>query len=326
MNVSEAYKILDINENEKEDIDQEILKRKYRKQALIYHPDKNKSPDALQEFHKINEAYEILEKYYKYQDYELELESWYEDEETEYNIYQEMFQRVPSGYKTILLSFLHTIVGREIFTGIQNKIFYKIIENISNSCENKAIEFLEKLDNEVLIKIYNVLDKIKNELHLSNMFLTKIEEIIQKKSKNTYRIVLYPILEDLFNNNIYKLIEEGQTYYIPLWMNELVYDISGGGEMIVSCVPILPENIEIDEYNNIHVIKRYKIQEIWDQEDIEILVEKRKYVIKRSQLKVVHTQIIILENQGISIGNTKEIYDITKKSDIYLHIELGVNP
>lgn len=324
MNVSEAYKILDINENEKEDIDQEILKRKYRKQALIYHPDKNKSPDALQEFHKINEAYEILEKYYKYQDYELELESWYEDEETEYNIYQEMFQRVPSGYKTILLSFLHTIVGREIFTGIQNKIFYKIIENISNSCENKAIEFLEKLDNEVLIKIYNVLDKIKNELHLSNMFLTKIEEIIQKKSKNTYRIVLYPILEDLFNNNIYKLIEEGQTYYIPLWMNELVYDISGGGEMIVSCVPILPENIEIDEYNNIHVIKKYKIQEIWDQEDIEILVEKRKYVIKRSQLKVVHTQIIILENQGISIGNTKEIYDITKKSDIYLHIELGV--
>ena len=326
MNVSEAYKILDINENEKEDIDQEILKRKYRKQALIYHPDKNKSPDALQEFHKINEAYEILEKYYKYQDYELETEYWYEDEEIEYNIYQEMFQRVPSGYKTILLSFLHTIVGREIFTGIQNKIFYKIIENISNSCENKAIEFLEKLDNEVLIKIYNVLDKIKNELHLSNMFLTKIEEIIQKKSKNTYRIVLYPILEDLFNNNIYKLIEEGQTYYIPLWMNELVYDISGGGEMIVSCVPILPENIEIDEYNNIHVIKRYKIQEIWDQEDIEILVEKRKYVIKRSQLKVVHTQIIILENQGISIGNTKEIYDITKKSDIYLHIELGVNP
>ena len=321
MNVSEAYKILDINENEKEDIDQEILKRKYRKQALIYHPDKNKSPDALQEFHKINEAYEFLEKY---QDYKLEPESWYEDEEIEYNIYQEMFQRVPSGYKTILLSFLHTIVGREIFTGIQNRIFYKIIENISNSCENKAIEFLEKLDNEVLIKIYNVLDKIKNELHLSNMFLTKIEEIIQKKSKNTYRIVLYPILEDLFNNNIYKLIEEGQTYYIPLWMNELVYDISGGGEMIVSCVPILPENIEIDEYNNIHVIKRYKIQEIWDQEDIEILVEKRKYVIKRSQLKVVHTQIIILENQGISIGNTKEIYDITKKSDIYLHIELGV--
>ena len=323
MNVSEAYKILDINENEKEDIDQDSLKRKYRKQALIYHPDKNKSPDALQEFHKINEAYEILEKY---QDYELGPESWYEDEYTEYNIYKEMFQRVPSGYKTILLSFLHTIVGREIFTGIQNRIFYKIIENISNSCENKAIEFLEKLDNEVLIKIYNVLDKIKNELHLSNMFLTKIEEIIQKKSKNTYRIVLYPILEDLFNNNIYKLIEEGQTYYIPLWMNELVYDISGGGEMIVSCVPILPENIEIDEYNNIHVIKRYKIQEIWDQEDIEILVEKRKYVIKRSQLKVVHTQIIILENQGISIGNTKEIYDITKKSDIYLHIELGVNP
>lgn len=38
----------------------EELKRAYRKQALDWHPDRNKSPEATQKFKEINEAYEIL--------------------------------------------------------------------------------------------------------------------------------------------------------------------------------------------------------------------------------------------------------------------------
>ena len=36
------------------------LKSAYRKQALEWHPDRNKSPEATQKFKEINEAYEIL--------------------------------------------------------------------------------------------------------------------------------------------------------------------------------------------------------------------------------------------------------------------------
>lgn len=42
------------------DADEQALKKGYRRQALLYHPDKNPSPDAEEKFKKIAEAYQVL--------------------------------------------------------------------------------------------------------------------------------------------------------------------------------------------------------------------------------------------------------------------------
>ena len=61
MNYQKACKLLHVDTNEP--LSTEKLKSHYRTSALKYHPDKNKSPNAKEEFQNINEAYQYLQKY-----------------------------------------------------------------------------------------------------------------------------------------------------------------------------------------------------------------------------------------------------------------------
>jgi len=50
------YETLGVNKN----ASKEEIKSAYRKQAMQWHPDRNKSPDSEEKFKEINEAYEVL--------------------------------------------------------------------------------------------------------------------------------------------------------------------------------------------------------------------------------------------------------------------------
>jgi hypothetical protein len=288
------------------DITIELLKKQYKMQALRYHPDKNDSPDSSEKFQRINNAYQYLLKRMEFID---------SDDDEDYD--EQVEEETKTGYRWVLYKFLKNILT----TSNDNMLFYKIIEKISTTCENKSLETLEKIDKQRLIKIYEILNKYKHAFHFSNDFFNKVDDIIKRKIEGDECIILNPTIDDLFENNLYKLKVDDITYIIPLWHHELVYDHSGN-DLYVKCNPILDNNIRIDDKNNIHIDLVCNISDILGNTTLNFNISKRSFSLIINELRIIKKQRIILYEMGISKINTNEIYNISKKSDIIVNLEL----
>ena len=135
----------------------------------------------------------------------------------------------------------------------------------------------------------------------------------------------------MFENNLYRLTENEQTYIVPLWHHELVYDsIDENGEiieLIVKCVPLLPENVRIDSYNNIHIKLKRNILEIYKNlsQYVMFSIGKRNFGIWKNDIRIVQVQNIILYERGISkicTNSTYDTFDITEKGDIIVELDI----
>lgn len=297
MNFQKACKVLDLDDNKVINLNE--IKQKYKIYALKFHPDKNNSTNATERFQEINSAYEYLSNHYQ--------------ENTESN---NLFEANMT-YSNILFTFLKTIVPVDKDTDIINII----IQKISKVCESKSVDFLERLDKGVLIKIFKVVKKNREIFNISDDYIQLIENIINAKTKNDEIIIMNPTLDDLFNNNLYRLTLGNETYIIPLWHHELTYD-NNGRDVYVKCNPILPDDIELDDSNNIHIYRTFHISDLWGKDIIEIDVYNRTYKIETKKITLQPNQEIYILNAGISRVNTKNMLDISTLSTVFIHIQL----
>lgn len=322
MNIQKALDELEISLDtiELTKLDQEYIKKKYRKLALKWHPDKNDDEYAKEKFQKISEAYDYLSN-------ELSILNGLEENLNTSEPFVSSFDSKESKiYVDILSGFISSLVK-----GSYNEILLNIIKEISLGYEAITLTYLRKkfeiLDKQKAIELYQLLYRYKDILYISSETLELVSSIIKEKYKNDRVFILKPNLKDIIEHNIYKLYVDEQLYLVPLWHNELYFDAPDGSEIIVLCQPKLPTNISIDENNNIYYENSIKIRG-----ELESLIKNNKLVsidiggkwfsIPLDKLYLKEEQLYKFKGQGISHISEKDIYNVSSRADIIVKIIL----
>ena len=353
MNMSLAFDILEIDLKtiSLTNLTHEYIKKKYHKLALINHPDKNGNTEKFQQ---INEAYEYLSKDPAFTQGPANTFAQGSSESAE-TFVSSSNTNTNKMYIYLLSVFIGSIIKGSYKEAIMNVINEIVIYN-----KDVSLEMLfDELDKDSSLEVYSFICKYKHILYISNETLEFVSLLIKKKYKNDRVFILNPSIGDLVDNNIFKLYVDDQLYLVPLWHNELYFQTQGldglsNGEIIVLCNPELPENIVIDEDNNIHVTKEIEGVELLElikntetnrtfaqgsantfaqgsantfaqgsvNTFVSLYIHNLLLKIPISLLYMKREQIYRLSKQGISQVLENDMYNISCKADIIVKIRI----
>ena len=321
MDYKKAFEILEIDTNNTNytDITIELIKKKYHKLALQNHPDKNgNTPESNEKFRQINEAYNYLKREIKNIN-----SANFENDDLE-NDDLENEDQPSSVYFDILKLFI-----KGLLDGKYNDVFINIVQDIVSGYKKISLKLFDNLDRENAINVYLFLSKYKSILHLSDSILDDIKAVVIQKYDDVEIYKLNPNINDLLNNNMYKLYVNDKLYLVPLWYGEVYFDNeneNSNNEIIVLCEPELPEGVKIDDDNNIYIEKTINIQTelpglVLNNESIIIEIGDQRYHILVSELSMKREQYYKIKNQGITKPND-DICNVSQKADIIVKIIL----
>jgi hypothetical protein len=211
-----------------------------------------------------------------------------------------------------------TMLQRFIESIIQSPNMSEIIKEIvMNGCKKLSTRLFENMSKDTSMEVLSFISKHRNILHIDPDTILSVREIILEKYKNDQIYILNPSLDDLLENNVYKLDIDGKIYLVPLWHSEVYYDGSGC-DIIVQCIPDLPANMYIDENNALHVnINAPFTISLLDSPVVLFKLGKQTFPL---QVQFKKTQTCYLHNQGISIIDEKNMYNIFPKGGVYVKI------
>jgi len=312
MNLNKALDILEINM--KDPIKNKELslyiKKQYHTLALQHHPDKNgNSVESCEKFKEIVEAYEYAKR-------EIQYTQEQEEQEEERNNY------TVNDYTSLLKKFIEDLLKSEKTEYVMN-----MITEIVTGCKKITWKLFESLDKESTLHIYSFLSKYKNILYIHQDTLDAIKEIVIKKYANDEVYILNPSLEDLLENMVYKLQVREKVYYVPLWHDEVYFDdeFTDGEEekkeIIVKCIPELPDTISINDNQDIIVDIEIPFDvSLLEQKSKVILLGKKTFEIPFNKLSLQRSQLFILHHCGISKVFEKDIYNVEERGSIIFKI------
>ena len=204
-----------------------------------------------------------------------------------------------------------------------NQVFRKMVGGVT-------VRLFDAMGDVNMLHTYELFVKYRDMLCIDESVL---EEIKKKISERSQTFILNPTIDDLFGDNVYRLNHKEGIINIPLWHSELYYDMCDG-EMVVKCVPILDDDTWISGNNDIHTCVTVDINMgpdgilCWDG-GVDVSIGKRSFFVKYEKLLIKRNQVVVFKEAGPARINTRNMYDVSDRSDVHIHIKInsfGVMP
>ena len=212
-----------------------------------------------------------------------------------------------------------------ILEGKYTELFSKIINDIVSGYKKISVKLFDGLSKDMTLEVYTFLSKYRSTFNLNEEILEKVKDIVLQKFNNVEVYKLNPSINDLLNNHVYKLYVDEDLFFVPLWHNELYFENSNR-EIIVFCEPELPENIKIDDDNNIYFDFTIFFNElenlIINNDHIKINIGDKTFDVELSLLFIKKEQYYKIKKQGLTKIKENSIYDISSKGDIIVKITI----
>jgi curved DNA-binding protein CbpA len=293
----DAIELLNLSEDDC--LNKDKIRKAYLKASLKYHPDKY--DDDGEKFKKINEAY----------------------------VYLCDGNKLYSGdTKNNFDSILHELITKFSQKTEWNDVFIKTtLKGIFMKCDDYILNIFENLEKKTAIEVFDFLSSIEFLTQIENSYIEKIKKIIHKKMKYDNIIILNPTLNDLMNDQVYKLVIDKNVFYIPLWNNELYFDLIDSSfnkiDLIVKMKPDISNNIIIDYDNNIIIKIKKNIIDVFKNDKIVLDIGGKEFIIYNNEIKCCSKkQIFHFKQRGILKINSKNMFDASKRADINIELVL----
>lgn len=324
MNINDARTMLGVSR----ECSMAELNKRYRILALRLHPDKNgNTPEATAAFQELNTAYRLLlpgasDRINKNSDADA-----YTDADADAGADADA-----ETYSNLFMNFMKSLFARRHGTADgMNQALLDLLHRIVHDYASISVNaVLDSLDPSMLVQLYDTLEQYNSAVKMESHVFEEITQIIREKMQKNNIVILRPSLKDVLQNNISVLQYEGQTFYVPLWHSELHYRVEGSDDrqLIVKCMPDLPDHMTIDVNNELHVDVRADIKELLNRGGGVLRVPLYDNVcveLKVSELRIMPRQTVILRDgniRGISLICANDIYDVSKQAPICIRVQL----
>jgi DnaJ family protein B protein 12 len=287
----EATSILNIPSN----FTHQELKKAYYKAALKSHPDKCDLENADEIFKKVNDAYIFLSNHRGFDD-----------------------TCVPeNNYLFLIKKFIKLIVPN---LNMDDTILTETLKMSFSNLKSFSFKLLKNVNRNDLIKLYGFIIKNREFITFNKITIDRLLETIKRNINIDNIIILNPSIDDLLNDNVYKLDIDNTELLVPLWHDEIEFDISDT-KILIKNIPELNDNITIDNCNNIIIKLTREVYKLLC-DDIEVVLGEKIFKIPPNELKIIKNQKYLKQSDGMLRIDENDLFNTIERGDIIFDITL----